>query len=296
MPDLLRDLPRLSWRGIEVPMRHATARFASGEAEHRYIYRDKQLIEATGLENWVFSYTIPFREGVAKGPYKKLFLTTFTRFLEACRDRTSGPLVDPVLGPMQAKCTNWSHEIDVNLRDGVDATLDFKYAPEDDDEGELWTAAENLKSASTEAGALDKAVNLAFIGAQEASPEPTLDPFLLAESLERMAEFQAGKFAAAMANATAKIDKTIEAIDRLQDPAAWPVRASALRLKNAAVLLAMKTGSPGRTIAQITTGAWTTISALAGQFGMTVSAFLAINPLLAISPDVPPSTTVYYYA
>jgi hypothetical protein len=130
---------------------------------------------------------------------------------------------------------------------------------------------------------------------QGESPEPTIDPFLLADSLERMAEFQMGKFGAAMDAATAKIDKTIEALDRLQDPMAWPVRQSALRLKDAAVRLAMKAGTPGRTIGSVTLGAASTISALASQFKMTVGAFLAINPGLAASPAVPAGATVYFY-
>jgi hypothetical protein len=290
--DLLADLPGLSWRDILVPARHGTARFASGEAEHRYIYRDKQLIEATGLENWVFSYDIPFREGVAKGPYKHLFTDTLAKFLTACRDRTTGDLVDPVLGPFRAKCTSWSHDIDTALRDGVDVKVDFKYAPDDDATDEPVTI--NIHTATDESGALDKAVSKVNWG-QEESPEPTIDPFLLADSLERMAEFEAGKFGAAMAGAAAKIDKTIAALDRLQDPMAWPVRQSAIRLKDAAVQLAMKVGSPGKKIGQVTLGAASTISALASQFGMTVGAFLALNPMLAMTPAVPPGTTVYFY-
>ena len=293
MTDVLKDLLRLSWRGIEVPVSHCGARFQQDEVAHRYTYRDKELIESTGLQNWTFAYTIPMREDVAKGPYKHLFYDTLPKFIIACLDRTTGPLVDPILGPMPAKFTGWAHEIDVNRRDGVDVVADFKFAPDEDtDEPQQEQACVN--NCVGEAGQLDSEV-MPKKWAQEAGLEPMIDPFLLADSFIRMAQFKMGQMAAALDNATSKIDKTIAAIDSLNDPAQWPVRQSALRLKNATAQLALTVMSPGRKVSSSTTGAPTTIAALASQFGMTVMAFLALNPMLAINPAVPAGVTVYFY-
>lgn len=295
MTDVLVQLPRLSWRGIEVPCTHSSARFAQDEVVHRYTYRDKELIESTGLQNWTFNHTIPFRENIAKGPYKNLFLVTFQQFVAACRDRTTGDYVDPVLGPMRAKCTDWSHEVDVNKRDGVDVTVSFKYAPDDDQDGELWNALDSLQNATSEAGELDSEV-MGKDWAQEAGLQPMIDPFLLAQSMAKMAEFKMGQVAAALEDATSKIDKTIDAINELQDPTQWPVRQSAIRLKDAAQRLALQVMSPGRALSQLTVGSPITISALASQLGMDMQAFLALNPMLAMTPMVPAGITVYYYA
>ena len=291
MTDVLKDLLRLSWRGIEVPVLHCTARFQQDEVAHRYTYRDKELIESTGLQNWTFVYTIPFREDVAKGPYKHLFYETLPKFITACRDRTTGPLVDPILGPMPAKFTGWSHEIDVARRDGVDVGADFKYAPDEDTDEPQQNCVSNCVG---EAGQLDEQI-MTKKWAQAAGLEPMIDPFLLAESFAKMAQFKMGQVAAALDNATSKIDKTIAALDQLQDPNQWPVRQSVLRLKNATVQLALKVMSPGRTINQSTVGAPTTIAALASQYGMSVMAFLALNPMLAVNPAVPAGVTDYFY-
>ena len=97
------------------------------------------------------------REDVAKGPYKHLFYDTLQKFITACRDRTTGPLVDPILGPMQAKCTSWAHEIDVARRDGVDATVDFKYAP-DEDTDEPQQEQNCVSDCVGEAGQLDEQI------------------------------------------------------------------------------------------------------------------------------------------
>jgi hypothetical protein len=294
MTDILRDLPRFTWRGIELPILSRSARFTQNNAKHRFSYKDGEFIEATGTENWTFQYTLPMREGVVREPYRKLFITEFTKFVSACRDRTTGDLIDPVLGPFRAKCTSLSDSTDVNKRDGDDLAVEFVQSPEEGDEDELWTNVENLTSASNEAGKLDEQIGL-VVWEQEDSPEPTADPLALVDGLIRQAEMEMNQISAAVDNAAWKLEKVENSVERLQDPTAWPINRSARRLRKAVHDIGETAASPGRIIRNMTTAAGITLSALAASVGMSVQELLTLNPTLAGTPMVYPGTPVLYY-
>jgi hypothetical protein len=294
MTDILRDLPRLSWRGIEVPIMARSARFVQNNAKHKYTYKDGEFIESTGTENWVFQYTVPMREGIVREPYRKLFITEFTKFVAACRDRTTGDLNDPVLGPFRAKCTSLSDTTDVNRRDGDDLAVEFVQSPEDGDESELWTNVENLTSASNEAGKLDEQIAL-VVWEQEDSPEPVADILALIDGLARQAEMEMNQISAGIDNAAWKLEKIENSVDRLQDPKAWPLHRSARRLRKAVHSIGERVTDPGRVVRNATLAAATTVSAIAAERGMSLQDLLKLNPALAASPMVPSGTAIFYY-
>jgi hypothetical protein len=293
MADVLKNLPRLSWRGIEIPILSRRAGFAQGEQKHRYVYRDQEFVESTGTENWTFSYTIPFREGVSKLPYKSLFKETFTKFINACRDRTSGPLIDPVLGPFIAKCTSLSDETDVNRRDGDDINVEFVQAPEEDSEQELKTNAQ-LVSVISEAGDLDSEV-VGIDWKQTPAPEPTIDPLLYVDSMIRMAQFRMGQLAARVDSMSSKIERTADAIESLGDPLNSALVQSARRAQAASSQLATTVMSPGRKISTYLTPINMSISVCASKLGMSTGALLMLNPSIAISPEITKGTKVFFY-
>lgn len=130
MTDVFKDLPRLHWRGIEVPVAERKVSFEQELATHKYAYRDDELLESLGRKNWRFDYTIPFREDIRKGPYRNLYVATFSTFLDACRDRSAGSLQDPILGEYTARCVSVTIQTDVNKRDGEDLQVSFIHSPD----------------------------------------------------------------------------------------------------------------------------------------------------------------------
>lgn len=158
MTDVYKQLPRLSWRGIVVPVASRSATFSHDNVSHKFVYRDNELVEALGARNWTFSYTIPMREDIVRGPYLNLFTRTMPEFILACRDRTPGDLEDPVLGVFRARCTSLAGTSDVTRRDGDDLQVEFIHAPEIDDIDLLSGGAQDVRGAAEDARSLDDAV------------------------------------------------------------------------------------------------------------------------------------------
>lgn len=131
--NILQQLPDPSWRGITFPMTGIRDYgFAQQQAQHRYIFRDQQLIESLGRDNPTLRFQIPFRENLRAGGWVNLFTSVYPKFLEACLDRTAGDLLDPVHGVIRAKCVALQESLDVSKKDGVDVVAEFVFAPEDD--------------------------------------------------------------------------------------------------------------------------------------------------------------------
>lgn len=147
MTDVFKDLPRLSWRGIVVPVSERKVSFEQELAIHKYAYRDDELLESLGRKNWRFDYTIPFREDIRKGPYENLYVATFSSFLQACRDRSVGVLEDPMLGEYNARCATVSVQTDVNRRDGEDLQVSFIHSPDLDEQEATGAVASGLPGA-----------------------------------------------------------------------------------------------------------------------------------------------------
>jgi hypothetical protein len=295
MPDVFKQLERMSWRGIEVPLSARSASFSHDDARHKFVFRDGEILEATGVKNWVFRYTIPFREGIAKGPYKKLFSNTLAAFVAACRDRSVGELIDPVLGSFPARVLSFSDDTDVNKRDGTDVSVEFEYAPplEDLDIDTRGTAG--VSGLSSEAGLLDEELTKVD-WAQVPSPEPTTDPLSAAAGIGRQFERQGGKLSAALDDLAFRAEKVEGALDALENPQTWPLRRSARRVREVAVRLKQRHDDPMGRIRTVVQRYAATVVDVAANAGMTVEEFLKLNPELARLPFVPAGTPVQRYA
>lgn len=298
MTDMLRQLGRASWRGIEFPVTARDYGFAQEQARVRLIYQDGQLVESLGRENPTYSYTIPFREDFAIAPWAgaHLFVKVYPDFLEACRDRSPDILGDPVHGARRCKCVRLSEIIDVNRRDGIDCQAEFVDAPEQSDLGQpLGSQVATLQGAKDGAAAFDQdAARVDW--QQEEPPEATLDPFAFVSSIGDQLDANFGKFSAALTNMASKAERAVDSIDRLKDPKLAPLRQSARRLQAAALrasdVLELRRERPIRvhTVTQEIG-----LASLAALLGNSVRDFVRLNPMLARSPLVPAGTAVRYY-
>jgi hypothetical protein len=299
MTDVFKDLPRLTWRGIQVPVLERNVSFEQELARHKYVYRDNEYLESLGRHNWRFEYTIPFREDITKGPYKNLYVATFSTFLQACRDRSEGELQDPVLGTYTARCESVSVRTDVNRRDGEDMQVVFVDSPSVDDIEATGATASGL------VGATAQARNLGDQIARVPIPPSDIDEFRNGiDILDQIAGIGARALAyvdqidAAFAKYEAKIDKLVgvleDAGDRISSPENMPLIRSALRLKDTVQRAQFKSATMGKTIVSEVTTSDSTVTSLANYYKMTVADFLLINTRLPM-PLVPAGSLVFYF-
>lgn len=292
MTDVLRQLPKFSWRGIVVPLTSCKGSFEQDDVIHKFEFRDKELLEAQGVRNWRFSYSIPFREDLVIGPYRALFSRVLADFVLACRDRTPGQLYDPILGSFRAKVANFSLDTDPHKKDGSDATVDFIEAPTIGELDDFVAVHDSLDK--VDAKSIDAQVALVD-WKQLTPPEPTVDPLDAVDGFGREIQASGNRIAAALDSYTFKLQKIEDTIDELGDPMTWQLRAAVRRARLDA-LVQIVTGQPGangnRFRTRTTNGG--PIAVVAQSVGMDVNAFLALNQPLAQQPLVPQGTTIRY--
>lgn len=297
MTDVLSKLPRFKWRGIELPLTSRSVRFSHDDTDHTFQYRDGDYVERKGVKNWVFSYGIPFRQDIAKGPYKNLFSEQLLNFIFACRDKSPDTLRDPVIGSFRAVVSTYEEETDVLKRDGTDVRVEFKHSPLIDDvELEVIQGGiSGLGSVASQAGALDQDVAGIDWPAQEPSPEPTIDPLSAISGFGRQIENQGNKFSAALDNVAYKAEQVEEANARLEDPRTFQIGRSSRRVQAAALHAKELLQNPERRIIRVTQAYAKSISRIAADSAMTVQQLLQLNPSIAGRPIVPAGTVVGVY-
>ena len=308
MTDVFKDLPTLKWRGIEVPIAQRTVSFEQELAMHKYAYRDDELLESLGRHNWRFEYTIPFREDIRKGPYRNLYVATFSTFLQACRDRSEGALEDPILGQYTARCQSVSVQTDVNKRDGEDLQVTFIHSPALDENEATGALASGLP------GAVQEGLRIG-----DALPRYVLvqDPILEAEIYVAIEEYDAGLdaleqiigFGAQLTTFADRIDSTIaqyehkinkltsvlDKIDqKLLSPENAPINRSLRRLGDSLLRLGKKT-QPGREVLTTVLLDDMTPMAAAVFLSNTIEEFTLLNPNAPL-PLIPSGTKVSYFA
>jgi hypothetical protein len=292
MSDVLKNLPKFRWRGITVPLLSCKGSFEQDDVIHKFEFRDRELLESQGVKNWRFTYTIPFREEITKAPYSKLFSSVLPDFILACRDRTPGPLYDPILGSFRAKVANFSLDTDVNKRDGSDVTVDFIEAPEI---GEIddFVAVHDVTD-KVDARSIDDAVTKVD-WKQVEPPPPTVDALDALDGFLRQVQSYGNRLNASLESYTFKLSKVEDSLNALGDPTQWQLRASVRRARYDALVQALTQepgGSKSRIGKKITNGG--PVSSVAQSVKMNTQAFLALNQELSRMPLVPQGTEIRY--
>lgn len=288
MTDVFVNLDEPIWRGFSFPITERSVSFVQGTAKHRIQYRDGQPLESIGTENRIWRYSIPMREAVREN----LFAVTGP-FMDACRDRSDGTLIDPVHGFVNAKCINYEEMLTAARRDGVDVTVQFEESPLPDEREET-DRTETAQDVRTGASALDGEVELIDFEQYE-TPEPTVNPLDAISGVGAQINRQGNRAAAALEDTAFRLKKVEDQLDLLRDPNNEPVRRSARKLRIQSTDLAKKASDVRGTVENITTKSERSIFALAKELKITVNEFRQLNPLLAGEPRVPAGSKVNYY-
>jgi len=277
--------------------------FEHEHVRHKYVFRDNELVEALGHKNWTFEYTIPFREDINKGDFRQLYVSDFPDFLRACRDRSEGELVDPILGTFNARCAQVDIETDVNKRDGEDVRVVFIHSPAAEDTNELEGVLGGVQGAVSHGRQLDEEVanitnaQLAALGLTT-TPDTGVNLLDAISGVGQQIISQTNRLAARFDQVAFKVNKIVDTVDKLNElvsnPQASPVTRSARRLADSVHRLNNAVLAPGKKLITFTVRQDTPIGTLASQFGMSAQAFLALNPTVPM-PNVPAGTKIRHF-
>ena len=289
MSDQFQLLPSPSWRGIVFPVTERTVSRAHDKVEHKIQYRNGFPIEMTGARNWTFEYRIPLREDISVRGYANLFTVTLPELVAAFEDTSEGELVDPVYGVFRCVPDTWSDTSTAAIRDGTDVSVSFVHSPLPDG-----TTLDIQTARSAEQAAIAFGQDLEGVDWEEEPPPPPLDVSLFAQIAGFGEQLQRP-----LAQTNAKLDKAaydLEVIEdtagELENPQRSGIIRSSRRLRLATYRVKQRADDPLRSVRSVTTGAAKTLLAVANDVGMTLEAFLRINPRLAGAPIVPAGTVI----
>jgi hypothetical protein len=314
MTDILRQLQRAAFgRGrddggsgqIEFPVSQREFGFTQEQAAHRFIFRDNELIESLGRRNPTWRYTIPFREDITIGGWEHLFVDVYPDFLAACQDRSRGVLTDPVHGSKPAKCVSLREILDVNKRDGIDVEVEFIYAPRETDfSQDLGSVIRTLQGYASYARRFDNELAAAVGTARDAAGNvrslqdlqpagPVMSPLDAISAVGGQVLLAQSKVDAALADSAFRLEKSVETLDRLQNPSFASTRTQARRLQAAALDLEERVDVTGaRPLARIQTTEDIAVAALAKKLGVTLEQLLSWNHWMSKSPMVKANSNV----
>lgn len=290
MTDILIQLQRASWRGIEFPVASRDYGFQQEQSETKFIFRDLALIESLGKKNPTWRYTIPFREDIARGPWVNMFVSVYPRFLAACEDRTRGELIDPVHGFKPVKCVSLRETLTPARRDGIDVEVEFIEAPPEKPETAV-RVPKTLQGATGMAGAFDKALAKVNRQFQKPPPEPKNSVLDAISSVTDQISVGVGKVTATFADAAFRVEKSVTSLENLKSASVAPTLLQAKRLEAAILDLESKNDPTGtKPLGHLTTTVDYTVAALSMRLGMQIQELIRLNPFLARTPLVKAGT------
>ena len=310
MTDVFRELPRFSWRGIELPLLDRSAKFSHSKAIHT-IEHSGEIVQVLGTQNMRFTYTIPFRQDINKGPYKNLFTETFPKFFEAMRDDEPGELMDPVLGPWRCSPDSFEDTSVATQRAGDTVTDSYTHDPDglelDDLALNVSTIQGSLKQAetidveivriTTEANESELTTAEASLRAEFAQQEPPkslANPLDVASGLLRQGQRFAEKIDAAIADTVFRAEKLESSVKAVSEPELWSISRRIRTLRRALQRIAYQR-SQARPLRVVSLDRDMPIGQVANRFGLTLSELLKLNPALGSLPVVVAGTIVRFY-
>ncbi len=277
--DVGRLVAPFRWRGVQYPVAARSMSFRHEQIEHKIQYQANDYSEPLGPHSFLFRYTIPMREDIAKGPYVNLFNVGLTKLVRDCRSREPGLIEDPFYGTFRCITVSFEETFDVNKRDGTDVQLEFLHSPQFGEGEPLLkdniTGIEGLKS---DAGGLEAEVQAADWN-QEPSPEGVTDILSQINGIGQKGLRQIDKVSARLDDLAFKLRKIDETASAAENPDNWLLRDSTRNALDATLRMKDRlTESPAKKVQRVTTRFAKTISVIAAENGMTIQQLLQLNP------------------
>jgi hypothetical protein len=275
--DVLAGLWPLTWRGIEVPCQQNSAAFRHEQVAHKQHGVSGAHIEWVCRDAAKFDFNIPFRAGITQ--YQDLYPTRFKSFWAACLDGSADDFGHPALGILKAKCDSFELTFDPQKRDGYDAHV-------------VWSETTEDTSLESAQAPIDSAIAVAAV--VETNPEmPEYDDgsgLGLLDSIKSI-KGQMQLMEMSFQDAISRIDNVIAALNGIIDTCSKVTSVLAVDLQTwlkrmVAFLQETETKLAGKQKTNVlmgTTTAVTIVADIASSCGMTIDAFLKMNPRLGAS-------------
>lgn len=293
--DVFRLVPHFTWRETVYPISARSVSFRHEQVEHKIQYRSGDFPEPLGPHSYLFRYTIPMREDIARGPYKNLFNIGLPDLVRDCRDREPGELVDPFYGLFRCVPISFDETVDINKRDGTDVQVEFLHAPNlGDDEPLLRDNITGLEGLSSNAGALDEELTAADWN-QEPSPEGLTDVLSAINGVGRKGLRQIDRTSARLDDLAFRLKKIDETASAAENPQNWRLRDSVRDALDSTLRIKRRvTENPSKRVDRVLTRYAKTMSVIAAENHMTIKELLDLNPNLVSSggPMVPQGTVL----
>ncbi len=291
MTDVFRLLEHFSWRGNIYPVTNREVSFTHEGVRHKLQYRDGEVIEQTGAQALTFSYAIPMREDITRGPYSQLFSQGLPVLFADILNRTVDVLIDPVYGQFNCFPTSYRDNAEANKRDGVDLQVEFvrTLTVEELDTVPPVTSLSNLGAQATR---LDDDLKLATGFEQFVSEQGQTDFLSAISGAASQISANENKISASLTNASSKLQKLDRALTKLENPDNARIQNSIANLRDSANSLAQHGNNPGQRIKTLTLAYKQTLQAVASQVGMSLVDFVKLNPSLVRNPLVPKGSKI----
>lgn len=293
--DVLAKMARPSWRELEFECSAMEWGFSQSHAQHLYPDRDAGYIESTGRNPSTFKFTAMFRNGIVTKDALPAFPGQWTKFVQACADRSAGKLSHPALGTLTVKCTSFSSSWVAEKRDGADVSVEFIEATDEASELDaLLAQGSPLGNCFAEARNLDDALG-------NVSPVPTLPQSLKPSLLDSIKQLSGAieQFKLGVGQIAGKIDSYASAVGQLadsirdaDDPKSYRALEACDRLFASLLRLSEEVTRKAKPLSLALLPFTTNLAGAAKAFGMTVADFVQYNPTLASRATLPVGTPV----
>lgn len=292
MPDFFSAyLLEARFRGIGFPVSEFHLNVSQDLAEHKRPDQDGALVEATGRNPIRFSATIPFIQGLARGPnesWTDIYPDRHKAFLAAMASRETGKLQHPSFGEVTVKPVSVQSTLSADRRQGEVVQAEWVEATEIQNDSNALFQQNPFAAGAAAALALDDVLDRRP-DIKKKDPDPRIS---LSEAFNRLvAVFDTATLLVRRGIATIgafayRINTLHRAVVSLADPKTWAVRRQFEILNDS--LLQMKRLGMGQN------GAYSfyvvprtmTVGELAALVNHSVGELLSLNPFLSNKANV----------
>lgn len=316
------------WKGVSFPALQFHLVLRQDLAIQKYVDRDGAYIEGTGRAPLEIGATIPFYNGLTRGPNEQwtspLYPDAWKAFFAASTDKASGTLQHPELGPLTCKLQSARTVWDGGRRSGV--IVEAVWLESDDTNIELAARLADkspLASLSAWGADLDSGLSSFVPPSIPQLPQPTASfaSFMagIRGAFDSVTMFQrsfAGKLDSitmqanaletsiqAMQTSNAAISQSFNnlgsTLSQRQPPVSlyWPMLRACEGVKDSAREANAKLlASNRRPVSVYTTKKDATLSLLASVIPAVITDLMTLNRNLVAAPVIPAGTQVRYYA
>lgn len=287
-PDVLSQLPLLSWRNLSPPPYDVVGFEWANELAPRAIpYLDVEVHDDVRRKSAEFKARLYFCEKVQKGAFTDLW----PQWLPAIKTGSPDYFVHPLLGTLRARVKNVGGEVKARVRDGV--IVDVTWIETLEDTNSISADLSNELSIDSQASIADQ--NATSVGISYPSGSNYTSISGAWDAIRGSVFSAAATISGPLNTLIANVDTMADDVDDLDSHTALPAFDSLVTCWNSLVQLQKKLAATARTTSSVKLTADTTLDSFALQVGNSLIDVMGANLQALNRPFVPKGATLVYY-